>query len=115
MSWESSSVRAACWPRNSASGRLCCRPTDPPSPTGVGDGLVGFGSRVEVEQRRDDFAVDLAAVVVAGQGRADGRGHGGRGGVVGQLAGHEVRDLGLVPVGHQLAGDEGQHLGLVHS
>ncbi len=35
------------------------------------------------------------------------------GGVVGQLARHVGRDLRLVPVGHQLAGDEGQHLRLV--
>ena len=79
---------------------------------GVGDGLVRFGPRVEIQQCRDDLAVDLAAVVVAGKGRGDGRGHGGRRGVVGQLARHEARDLRLVPVGHQLAGDEGQHLHL---
>ena len=34
---------------------------------GVGDGLVHFGPRVEVQQSRDDLAVDLAAVVVARQ------------------------------------------------
>ena len=43
---------------------------------GVGDGLIHFGPRVEVQQRGDDLAIDLAAVVVAGKGRADGRGHG---------------------------------------
>ena len=32
---------------------------------GVGDGLVGFGPRVEVQQGRDDLVVDLAAAVVA--------------------------------------------------
>ena len=75
--------------------------------------LIHFGPRVEVEQRGDDLGVDLAAVVVARQSRADGRGHRAAGGVVGQLAGHEARHLPLVPVGHQGRGDEGQHLRLV--
>ena len=57
---------------------------------GVGDGLIHFGPRVEVQQRGDDLAIDLAAVVVAGKGRADGRGHGAARGVVGELAGHEA-------------------------
>ena len=81
---------------------------------GVCDQLIDFGPGVEVEQRRgDDLGVDLAAVVVARQSRADGRGHRAARGVVGQLARHVGRDLRLVPVGHQLAGDEGQHLRLV--
>ena len=80
---------------------------------GICNLLIHFGPRVEVEQRGDDLGVDLAAVVVAGQGRGDGRGHRAAGGVVGQLARHVGRDLRLVPVGHQLAGDEGQHLRLV--
>ena len=79
---------------------------------GVCDLLIDFGPRVEVQQSRDDFGIDLGAVVVAGQGRGDGRGHRAAGGVVGQLARHVGRDLRLVPVGHQLAGDEGQHLRL---
>ena len=82
-------------------------------PQGVCDLLIDFGPRVEVEQRGDDLAIDLAAVVVAGQGRGDGRGHRAAGGVVGQLASHVGRDLRLVPVGHQGRGDEGQHLRLV--
>ena len=81
-------------------------------PQGVGDLLVHFGPRVEVQQSRDDLAIDLGAVVVAGQGRGDGRGHRAAGGVVGQLARHVGRDFRLVPIGHQLAGDEGQHLRL---
>ena len=85
-------------------------------PQGVCNLLIHFGPRVEVQQSRDDLDIDLAAVVVARQSRADAAAaHGAARGVVGQLAGHEARDLGLVPVGHQLAGDEGQHLGLVHS
>ena len=52
--------------------------------------LIHFGPRVEVEQRGDDLAIDLAAVVVARQSRADGRGHRAAGGVVGELAGHEA-------------------------
>ena len=62
-------------------------------PQGVCNLLIHFGLRVEVEQRGDDLAVDLAAVVVAGKGRADGRGHRAAGGVVGQLAGHVGRGL----------------------
>ena len=80
---------------------------------GICNLLIHFGPRVEVEQRGDDLGIDLAAVVVAGQGRGDGRGHRAAGGVVGQLAGHEARHLPLVPVGHQGRGDEGQHLHLV--
>ena len=80
---------------------------------GICNLLIHFGPRVEVEQRGDDLGIDLAAVVVAGQGRGDGRGHRAAGGVVGQLAGHEARHLPLVPVGHQGRGDEGQHLRLV--
>ena len=79
---------------------------------GVCDLLIDFGLSVEVEQRGDDLGVDLAAVVVARQSRADGRGHRAAGGVVGQLAPHVGRDFRLVPIGHQLAGDEGQHLRL---
>ena len=79
---------------------------------GVGDGLVGFGPRVEVQQGRDDLVVDLAGIVVARQRRGDGRAHLAAGLVVRQLAGHEARHLALVLVGHQLASDEGQHLGL---
>ena len=56
--------------------------------------------------------VDLAGVVVARQGRGDGRAHLAAGLVVGQLSGHVAGDLRLVPVRHQLAGDERQHLGL---
>ena len=81
-------------------------------PEGVCDLLIDFGPRVEVQQSRDDLGIDLGAVVVAGQGRGDGRGHRAAGGVVGQLARHVGRDLRLVPIGHQLAGDEGQHLRL---
>ena len=80
---------------------------------GICNLLIHFGPRVEVEQRGDDLGVDLAAVVVARQSRADGRGHRAAGGVVGQLAGHEARHLPLVPVGHEGRGDEGQHLRLV--
>ena len=75
--------------------------------------LIHFGPRVEVEQRGDDLGVDLAAVVVARQSRADGRGHRAAGGVVGQLVGHEAGHLPLVSVGHEGRGDEGQHLRLV--
>ena len=82
-------------------------------PEGVCDLLIDFAPGIEVEQRGDDLGVDLAAVVVARQSRADGRGHRAARGVVGQLARHVGRDLRLVPVGHQLAGDEGQHLRLV--
>ena len=81
-------------------------------PQSVGDLLIDFGLSVEVEQRGDDLGIDLAAVVVAGQGRGDGRGHRAGGGVVGQLAPHVGRDFRLVPIGHQLASDEGQHLRL---
>ena len=79
---------------------------------GVGDGLVHFGLRVEVQQSRDDLGINLEAVVVAGQGRGDGRGHRAARGVVTELARHVGRDFRLVPIGHQLAGDEGQHLRL---
>ena len=48
---------------------------------GVCDLLIDFGPRVEVQQSRDDFGIDLGAVVVAGQGRGDGRGHRAAGGV----------------------------------
>ena len=68
---------------------------------------------VEVEQRGDDLGVDLAAVVVARQSRADGRGHRAAGGVVGQLARHVGRDLRLVPVQRQGRGDEGLDLRFV--
>ena len=74
-------------------------------PQGVCDLLIDFGPGVEVQQSRDDLGIDLAAVVVARQSRADGRGHRAARGVVGQLARHVGRDLRLVPVGHQLAGD----------
>ena len=77
---------------------------------GVCDLLIDFGPGVEVQQGRDDLRIDLGAVVVAGKGRGDGRGHRAAGGVVGQLARHVGRDLRLVPVGRQLAGDEGQHV-----
>ena len=82
-------------------------------PEGVCDLLIDFGPGVEVEQRGDDLGIDLAAVVVAGQGRGDGRGHRAAGGVVTELARHVGRDLRLVPVGHQGRGDEGQHLRFV--
>ena len=52
--------------------------------------LIHFGPRVEVEQRGDDLGIDLAAVVVARQSRADGRGHRAAGGVVTELAAHEA-------------------------
>ena len=52
-------------------------------PEGVCDLLIDFGPRVEVQQGRDDLAIDLAAVVVARQSRADGRGHRAAGNVVG--------------------------------
>ena len=80
---------------------------------GVCDLLVDFGPGVEVEQRGDDLGIDLAAVVVAGQGRGDGRGHRAARGVVGQLARHVGRDLRLVPEGRQGRGDEGLHLRFV--
>ena len=82
-------------------------------PQRIGNLLIDFGPGVEIQQSRDDLAIDLAAVVVAGQGRGDGRGHRAAGGVVGQLASHVGRDLRLVPVGHQGRGNEGQHLRLV--
>ena len=81
-------------------------------PQSVGDLLIDFGPGVEVQQGRDDLGVDLAAVVVARQSRADGRGHRAVRGVVTELARHVGRDFRLVPVGHQLAGDEGQYLRL---
>ena len=80
---------------------------------GVCDLLIDFGPGVEVQQSRDDLGIDLRAVVVAGQGRGDGRGHRAAGGVVGQLARHVGRDLRLIPVGHQGRGDEGLDLRLV--
>ena len=79
----------------------------------IGDLLIDFGPGVEVQQSRDDLGIDLGAVVVAGKGRGDGRGHRAAGGVVAELAGHEARHLPLVPVGHQGRGDEGLHLRLV--
>ena len=82
-------------------------------PEGVCDLLIDFAPGIEVEQRADDLGVDLAAVVIARQSRADGRGHRAARGVVGQLARHVGRDLRLVPVGHQGRGNEGQHLRLV--
>ena len=82
-------------------------------PQRIGNLLIDFGPGVEIQQSRDDLAIDLAAVVVAGQGRGDGRGHRAAGGVVDQLASHVGRDLRLVPVGHQGRGNEGQHLRLV--
>ena len=72
----------------------------------IGDLLIDFGPGVEVQQSRDDLGIDLGAVVVAGKGRGDGRGHRAAGGVVGQLARHVGRDLRLVPVGRQGRGDE---------
>ena len=57
---------------------------------GICNLLIHFGPRVEVEQRGDDLGVDLAAVVVARQSRADGRAHGAARGVVTELAGHEA-------------------------
>ena len=68
--------------------------------------LIHFGPRVEVQQSRDDLGIDLGAVVVAGQGRGDGRCHRAAGGVVAELAHHVGRDLRLVPVGRQGRGDE---------
>ena len=81
-------------------------------PQGVCDLLIDFGLGVKIQQSRDDLGIDLAAVVVAGQGRGDGRGHRAAGGVVTELARHIGRDFRLVPIGHQLAGDQGQHLRL---
>ena len=78
-------------------------------PEGVCDLLIDFGLSVEVEQRGDDLGVDLAAVVVARQSRADGRGHRAAGGVVGQLARNEARDLRLGPVGEQGLVDQELH------
>ena len=78
-------------------------------PEGVCDLLIDFGPRVEVQQGRDDLAIDLAAVVVARQSRADGRGHRAAGGVVGQLARNEARDLRLGPVGEQGLVDQELH------
>ena len=75
-------------------------------PEGVCDLLIDFGPRVEVQQSRDDLGIDLGAVVVAGQGRGDGRCHRAAGGVVTELAHHVGRDLRLVPVGRQGRGDE---------
>ena len=80
---------------------------------GICNLLIHFGPRVEVEQRGDDLGIDLAAVVVARQSRADGRGHRAAGGVVTELAGHEARHIPLVPVRHQGRGDEGLDLRLV--
>ena len=57
---------------------------------GICNLLIHFGPRVELEQRGDDLGIDLAAVVVARQSRADGRGHRAAGGVVTELAGHEA-------------------------
>ena len=82
-------------------------------PQGVCDLLIDFGPRVEVQQSRDDLGIDLGAVVVAGQGRGDGRGHRAAGGVVGQLARHVGRDFRLVPEGRQGRGDQGLHLRFV--
>ena len=73
-------------------------------PQRIGNLLIDFGPGVEIQQSRDDLGIDLAAVVVAGQGRGDGRGHRAAGGVVGQLARH---------VGRQGRGDEGLDLRLV--
>ena len=81
-------------------------------PQRIGNLLIDFGPGVEVQQSRDDLGIDLGAVVVAGQGRGDGRGHRAARGVVTELARHVGRDFRLVPIGHQLAGDEGQHLRL---
>ena len=82
-------------------------------PQGVCDLLIDFGLGVKIQQSRDDLGIDLAAVVVAGQGRGDGRGHRAAGGVVTELARHVGRDLRLVPVGHQGRGDEGLDLRFV--
>ena len=78
-------------------------------PEGVCDLLIDFGLSVDVEQRGDDLGVDLAAVVIARQSRADGRGHRAAGGVVGQLARNEARDLRLGPVGEQGLVDQELH------
>ena len=78
-------------------------------PQGVGDLLIDFGLRVEIQQSRDDLGIDLGAVVVAGQGRGDGRGHRAAGGVVGQLSRNEARDLRLGPVGEQGLVDQELH------
>ena len=59
-------------------------------PQGVCNLLIHFGPRVEVEQRGNDLAIDLAAVVVARQSRADAAAHRAVRGVVGELAGHEA-------------------------
>ena len=80
---------------------------------GVGNLLVHFGPRVEVQQRCDDLGVDLIAVIVARQSRADSRAHLAAGLVVGQLPAHVIGHLRLVPVGSQLPGDQGQHLGFI--
>ena len=50
-------------------------------PQRIGNLLIDFGPGVEIQQSRDDLGIDLAAVVVAGQGRGDGRGHRAAGGV----------------------------------
>ena len=42
-------------------------------PQRIGNLLIDFGPGVEIQQSRDDLGIDLA-VVVAGQGRGDGRG-----------------------------------------
>ena len=81
-------------------------------PQRIGYLLIDFGPGVEVQQSRDDLGIDLGAVVAAGHGRGDGRGHRAAGGVVGQLARHVGRDLRLIPVGHQGRGDEGLDLRL---
>ena len=57
---------------------------------GVCNLLIHFGPRVEVEQHGNDLAIDLAAVVVARQSRADAAAHRAVRGVVGELAGHEA-------------------------
>ena len=82
-------------------------------PEGVCDLLIDLGLSVEVEQRGDDLRVDLAAVVVARQSRADGRGHRAAGGVIGELARHVGRHFRLVPKGHQGRGDKCLDLRLV--
>ena len=77
---------------------------------GIGDGLVYFGPRVEIQQSSYYLAVDLTGIIIARQCRADAGANGGTRGVVGQLSRHEARDFALIPVGQQGLVDQELHL-----
>ena len=76
----------------------------------VGDRLVRLGPCVKIQQSRHDLRIDLAAVVIARQRRTDAGAYGGIGCVIDELAGHEARDLRLIPVGQQGLVDEELHV-----